>query len=203
MFLGACLQVVISMLRVEQGSSEFRLAGQITSMRTYLADIGSALTIDDISEATRLHLEALGVKSFYIAVYDKPVTHRKEEPWTEPEGSQLIIGYHNGTSITQSKRRMRINRGQLLPSVYATGKKLRAMIVCSLYFRDEIIGFMMIDQTDITREIYDILAGNVSASLKTAALFKAREDSEKNCSKYCISLNNQIHSSRRFRRLMN
>lgn len=52
------------------------------------------------------------------------------------------------------------------------------MIVCSLYFRDEIIGFMMIDQTDITREIYDNLAGNVSASLKTAALFKAREESE-------------------------
>ena len=70
-FFGECLQVVISMLRVEQGSSEFRLAGQITSMRTYLADIGSALTIEDISEATRLHLEALGVKSFYIAVYDK------------------------------------------------------------------------------------------------------------------------------------
>ena len=177
-FLGECLQVVISMLRVEQGSSEFHLAGQITSMRTYLADIGSALTIEDISEATRLHLEALGVKSFYIAVYDKPVTHRKEEPWTEPEGAQLIIGYHNGTNIAKSKRSTRIRRGQLLPYAYAAGKKPRSMIVCSLYFRDEIIGFMMIDQTDITREIYDILAGNVSASLKTAALFKAREESE-------------------------
>lgn len=177
-FLGSCLQVVISMLRVEQGSAEFRLTGQITSMRTYLADIGSALNIDDIGEATRVHLTALGVRSFYIAVYEKPVSHLKGEPWTEPECAHLIIGYHNRTNITQNKRSKRIGTAQLLPPVYAAGRTPRIMIVCSLYFRNEIIGFMMIDQTDITRESYDILAGNVSASLKTAALFEARESSE-------------------------
>ncbi len=174
-FLGSCLQVIISMLQVEQGSSEFRLTGQITSMRTYLADIGSALTIDDIGDATRTHLTALGVKSFYIAVYDKPVIHRKGEQWKEPSSAYLIIGYHNGSLIPKRKR---ITGGRLLPQVYSKGKKTRFMIVSSLYFREEIIGFMMIDQTDITREIYDILAGNVSASLKTAALFEAREASE-------------------------
>ncbi len=178
-FLGSCLQVVISMLQVEQGMSEFRLVDQIASMRTYLADIGSALTIDDISEATLAHLTALGVRSFYIAIYDRPVIHKRGDPWTEPDCAHLVIGYHNGRSITGSRRSKLIRQGRLLPQCYAAGKKPRFMIASSLHFRDEIIGFMMIDQTDITREIYDILVGHISTALKTAALFAEREASEK------------------------
>jgi diguanylate cyclase (GGDEF)-like protein len=178
LFLGSCLQIVVSMIRVEQGRTQFHLMDQITDMRTYLGSMGSALTLEDIGVITKTQLTGLGVKSFYIALYDKPVTRKRGEPWIGPEYSRVVIGYRKGQEITGKMKNKKIRRELLLPPEASGSREPSAMIICGIHFRNEIMGYMMIDMTDITLEIYDILTGHISSSLKTASLFEEREASE-------------------------
>lgn len=179
LFLSSCFQTVLSLVRAEQGKRQFFLANQVTLMRTYLGTMASALDVEDVMAAARDQFRGIGVTSFFIVQYDAITQRERGADWAEPGAARLVFGYLDGEEVPRRFRGAPIDGGELLPRELLAAGGCRELIASSLHFMTDVIGYMVIDHNDVTRELYDILSGHVSSSLKTAFLFAEREESER------------------------
>jgi GAF domain-containing protein len=92
-----------------------------------------------------------------------------------PEWSSLILA-HDEERRTELETGGRVfPSGQLIPGGVSGGKRRRAVVVKSLYFRDNQLGFVVFEMGPREGTVYEVLRGQISSALHAARLVQQVE----------------------------
>ena len=137
-----------------------------------LRTIGQALiaTFDmaKLRDILTRQLPALGIPSCYLSLY--------ENPQAPTEKARLILAYdHNGQIELDDKR---FPSEQLAPHELLACKKRYTMVVTSLYFEENQLGFALFEMGPLDGATYGTLRGQISSALRGALLLQERQRAE-------------------------
>lgn len=136
--------------------------------------------IDKLMYTIEKELPSLGINSCYISFFDKPQNYSSKDK--DPlEWARLIFAYNNGPIEIGDSDRMYIS-SELLPETLRVKGKRYSLLIESLFFGNEIFGFIIFDSDTAKGLVYSTLSGQISSSIKGALIFKDQKKTEKKLS---------------------
>ena len=145
---------------------------QIRQYNQVLRMIGQALiTTFDMNRLRGIltkQLPALGIPSCYLSLY--------ENPQAPTEEARLILAYDHDGQIEPNDERFPSR--QLAPPRLLARKKRYTMVVTSLYFEENQLGFALFEMGPSDGATYGTLRGQISSALRGALLLQERQLTE-------------------------
>ena len=139
-----------------------------------LRTIGQALIatfdIAKLREILTKQLPALGIPSCYLSLY--------ENPQAPSEKARLILAYDHTAPTEWESENERFPSHQLAPQQLLAHKPRYTMIVNSLYFEDNQLGYALFEMGPADGATYDTLRGQISSALRGALLSHERQLAE-------------------------
>ncbi len=140
---------------------------QIEHQNQALRNIGQALittfNVDRLADVLAERLPDLGIKSCYLALYEKPAD--------SVEWSKLVLAYTDGRRANLPAAGLRFPSRHLVPVDLLPARRY-SLLVEPLYFQTEPLGFVVFEVGPRNGDIYEVLRGHISSALKGALLFK-------------------------------
>lgn len=133
------------------------------SLRFFNSEIDLTIDIDEQLKILSKYLKQLNMKSCYIALY--------EDPNRPHERSRLIYYYKNGKQMDVSGLPS-FPTSALVPEGYFVDDRRFTAIVESLYFGDELIGYIILDFITWELDIYNRIRSQISSSFKKSFFIK-------------------------------
>jgi len=179
------LQAQIMVGEVMQRSQALREL-KTRQRRRILSDIGTALAtnfeVKDLREILSRELPQLGISRGFISLYENPYPY--QYPERSPEWSRLVVGFDE--EDPESDQKYNFNpEGQrflsrlLVPSEYLNKTRQYNLIVVSLYFQNEQIGFAVFEEGPRDGMVYELLQSQISSVLKGALLLQQAQQARK------------------------
>lgn len=130
-----------------------------------LAETGEALLstpdVPGLAKTVAERLPALGIRSGYLALY---------EPGERPSPqSRLILAYDGSDVVTDGRS---FPSEELIPASVTRGSIPRPYVIEPLFFKDEELGFAVLELGPTEGVIYEALRDQVSGALKSALLLE-------------------------------
>ena len=144
-----------------QGERQAAVLSQIGSLLSRTSE--EAALMDAIADG----LSRVGVRSCYLSLYDEG----QEIP---PESSRLILAYER-TGRVDIGEGIRFPSQDLVPKGLLPTNRRYNLLVLSLFFQYEQIGFIVFEMGRRVREVYENLRHQISSSLKGALLIRGLE----------------------------
>jgi signal transduction histidine kinase len=149
-----------------------------------LSQIGSTLSSTSeeaaLMDAIADGLSRVGVSSCYLSLYD-------EEQEMPPESSRMILAYEK-TGRVDIGEGIRFPSRDLVPKGLLPGNRRCNLLVLSLFFQHEQIGFIVFEMGQRVQKVYEILRHQISSSLKGALLVRGLEEAERALEKKAAEL---------------
>jgi signal transduction histidine kinase len=140
-----------------------------------LSQIGSELSRTSeeaaLMDALADGLPRVGVRSCYLALYDEG----QEMP---PESSRLILAYER-TDRVDIGEGVRFPSQDLVPKGLLPKDRRYNLLVLSLFFQHEQIGFIVFEMGQRVQKAYENLRHQISSALKGALLIRGLEQAER------------------------
>jgi methyl-accepting chemotaxis protein len=133
-----------------------------------LSEIGQELITtfdqDKLKQVLTRELPLLGIPGGYLALYETP-----DDPtaW-----AQLILAYHEQGRIDIASKEQRFPSSQLLPAGMKSREHPLHAVIEPLYFREQQIGFVILEAGSREGDIYETLRAQLSSALKGAQLLQ-------------------------------
>jgi signal transduction histidine kinase/DNA-binding LacI/PurR family transcriptional regulator len=163
---------------------------QITKYNQVLRTIGQALiaTFDmaKLRDILNKQLPALGIPSCYLSLY--------ENPQVPTENARLILTYDHTGQIEQESGKAPFPSSQLVPHGLLANKKRYTMVVTSLYFEENQLGFALFEMGPSDGATYDTLRGQVSSALQGALLLQERQLAEEALAQAYAKVEEQVEA---------
>jgi len=133
-----------------------------------LSDINQQLsaTIDgqELLDILETALPQLDIPACYISLYEDP---------DQPTGlSRMVMAYNELGSIKLDPSESIFPSRNLIPAQIPIDDRAYSLIVEPLYFRNDQLGFALIEADPKQEEVYEILRGQISGALKRTRLAK-------------------------------
>jgi signal transduction histidine kinase/DNA-binding LacI/PurR family transcriptional regulator/AraC-like DNA-binding protein len=142
--------------RLIQADDKLHILGEISqslSVTTSQADL-----IDVLERSLRL----LNIPSCYLFLYENPA---------EPVGlARFVFAYENHCRVPIEAENAVFPNYQLLPPGLLSDKDLHDLVVEPIFFREDQLGYAVFEANPREEAIYEILGGQISASLKRTLL---------------------------------
>lgn len=122
-------------------------------------------------------LPQLGIPGCYLALYEdaRPYSSYLQPP---PEWSQMVLACNENGRIPLEPNRQRFLTRHLVPEGVLPGDRRYTMMIEALYFRDEQIGFVLLERGPLEGNVYEVLRGQIASALKGASLLRAHTQAE-------------------------
>ncbi len=151
---------------------------QTQTLRQISRELVTTFDVAELTDVLARELPQLGIERCYLALYENP---------QKPTGrSRLILAYDARGRVDLDVDERVFSSGKLAPiDLLARHRSDRpySLVVESLHFREEQIGFVLFEVGPRDGTIYEVLSRQISSSLKGALLFdetrKARAAAEK------------------------
>ncbi len=152
----------------------FREKRQERRLQAFEAALSTTFNVQGVLDVIRQGLPRLGILGSYLVLYDADSNAADGQPYRFPdplpEWSRLILAY--GDDIySPDPDGIRFPSQQLLPEQVLPQDRRYAMVVESLYFREEQIGFALFEVGPRDGKLYDVLRLQISNALHGALLF--------------------------------
>jgi diguanylate cyclase (GGDEF)-like protein len=122
-------------------------------------------------------LKEMGLRSFYVFLYEKAVIHKITTDWTFPDQITLTISYSDMMGFADLSGITMPVTSILDRTMYP--KEERYVLVTSpLFYMNEQIGFLVCEPNLNDIYLFESLVVEISCALKLAALMKARQGIE-------------------------
>lgn len=145
-----------------------------------LHEIGQSLiTMFDVEKLMDLIAEGitrLGIPSGYVALFEEPRPYRF--PQSPPEWSRLLLACNENERFTLEPDGLRFRSRELLPAQFFPQNRRYTMMVEALHFRNEQIGFALLEAGPPEGHVYETLRAQISNGLKGTFLSKAQKEAE-------------------------
>lgn len=154
-----------------------------------LSQIGQAVmtTLDtaELMGVIAQELPRLGIPSGYLSLYQNP-----DAPTAE---ARLILAFNETGRIAMEVEGRPFPAWQLLPTGMLPAQRRYSMIILPLYFRQDQLGFMLLEISLPDTTAYELLRGQISSALKGALLLQARQEAEKALAKALAEVEQQVN----------
>jgi signal transduction histidine kinase/DNA-binding LacI/PurR family transcriptional regulator len=139
-----------------------------------LRTIGQALiaTFDmaKLRDILTRELPALDIPSCYLSLYT--------DPQAPPETARLIFAYDQGHQVELEPHAEYFRSSELVPQHRLARKQRYTMVVTSLYFEENQLGFALFEMGPSDGATYGTLRGQISSALRGALLLHERQLAE-------------------------
>lgn len=114
------------------------------------------------------HLPRLGIRSCYLSLYDNP---------SQPAGwARLVFAYNEAGRIALEPGGRRFPSQELVPDNLLPCERAYVLMVESLYFGDQQLGFVVFEVGPRDGHVYSALRGQISSALRGALLVEANRE---------------------------
>jgi signal transduction histidine kinase/DNA-binding LacI/PurR family transcriptional regulator/AraC-like DNA-binding protein len=140
----------------------WRSAQRVGILRQVEAALFTTVDINEVITILVNALARLNIRQCYLVLYEDPA---------QPTGwARLVLAYRNGRRERIESSGIRFPATQLLPQGWISSARRFSMVLESLHFREEQIGFIIFEteppETDLEGIIYDILQTQLSIAMK-------------------------------------
>lgn len=148
---------------------------QIERQNWLLHDIGQSLLtmfdLEGLMDTIATRLPQLGIPGCYLVLYDdtRPYAH----PQALPEWSRLMLAYNQNGRLPLPPEGQPFLTRELLPAGILLADKGCTIIIEPLYFREEQLGFVMMESGPKKGNVYELLRRQLSSAVKGALLLQA------------------------------
>ncbi|MBN2533319.1 MAG: substrate-binding domain-containing protein [Spirochaetales bacterium] len=157
----------------EMGKASYQMFRDINYTKKFLVSGMNFISTLDIAELMNILIEELqsfGVQKCYLVLYENPPAFTY--PQTPPQWSRLILAYDMNGRIELPPEGLLFQTRSLVPEGFLKKHDRLRMVMEALYFRDEQIGFWLIDSYIKNEKLYPILTVQIASSLHGALLLK-------------------------------
>ncbi len=119
----------------------------------------------------------LGIPSCYLVLYESARPYRYPQP--PPQWSRLVMAYNENGRVPLPPDGQRFLTRHLLPKDTLPTDRRYTMMIVPLYFREEQMGFVLLERGPKEGIVYELLRGQLSSALKGALLLQAHQQAEK------------------------
>ncbi len=142
--------------QVLQADEKLHVLGEISQ------GLSVVTNLDELTDVLERSLELLNIPRCYLSLYENPL---------EPEGlARFIFAYENHRRVPVEPHGRVFPARQLLPPGLLTLERQHSLVVEPLFFRDDQLGYAIFEADPLEEAIYEILGGQISASLKRTIL---------------------------------
>lgn len=160
-----------------QAANRFRQERKMTIGRSMMQRMTSVISIKELTELLIEDLPRFGITCAHLVVYKDIIIHKREEKWKQPDQLQLVMGYDsNNNSDAISPELFASDR--ILPDRAYPEDRLYKKVISPLYFREEQLGYMVLETKRIHTNLFETLTNQIAAAMKTALLFKQQEETQ-------------------------
>jgi diguanylate cyclase (GGDEF)-like protein len=148
-------------------------------LREVLYKLSSIVYIEDFIDSLYLNLPSIGIKTFYLSVYEKEWKHQKVSNWNTPKTMRFIAGMRDGVPLPEvAFANKEFDSGLLIPDFLPPDPKRRSLVVYPLFFREAHYGTIIYELTQENGFVYETLSTQISGILKAVMLYHAKERAE-------------------------
>ncbi len=142
--------------QVLQADEKLHSLGEISQSLSVVASIA------DLTDALESSLALLNIPRCYLFLYEDPLN---------PEGmARFIFSYENHHRVFFDPQGQALPAKQLVPDDLLTTSRHHGLVVEPLFFREDQLGYAIFEANPQEEAIYEILGGQISASLKRTIL---------------------------------
>ncbi|GAB6089111.1 diguanylate cyclase domain-containing protein [Spirochaeta dissipatitropha] len=159
-----------------QAANRFRMEKNMTIGRAMMQRMTSIISMQELTELLKEDLPRFGITCAHLVAYEDIIVHKRGEDWKQPERLQMVMGYDSsnpGDILPVSFKPIRI-----LPDSVYPDKRLYQKVISPLYFREEQLGYMVLETKRIHTNVFETLTNQIAAAMKTALLFKQQEETQ-------------------------
>jgi anti-anti-sigma regulatory factor len=182
----------------------FRTEQQMQLLREIEQALIATFNVETLVGVLAEGLPRLDIPSCYLALYENPQSYQYPQP--APEWSRLMLAYNDEVNTTHSNNaqqpndRMVLESGgrrvpsrQLGPPEIWTQDRAFSLVVESLYFQENQIGFVLFAVGPHKNgNVYAALRGEISSALKGALLLQEREEAKAKVEKAYAEVEQQV-----------
>jgi len=141
--------------------------------RNFMRMIFDARTFEQLSQLLTTELENLGIQSFYLSCFDRPVSHTEKSLWHAPTTCKLINAYDLGKYNKYSEELCDYNSTLVLPDKYLPKDRRFSLVVESLYLSGDQLGRICYEWSIKDSEMLSnlMLNGQISAAIKNIHMY--------------------------------
>lgn len=153
---------------------------QIERQNWALHEIGQSLItmfdLEGLMDTIATRVPELGIPGCYLVLYEgtRPYTH----PPSPPEKSRLMMAYNENGRIPLPAEGQPFLTSQLLPAGILPSDRQYTMIIEPLYFREEQLGFVVLESGPKEGNVYELLRRQLASAVKGALLLQAHRQAE-------------------------
>lgn len=157
-----------------QAYHEFVYAQQMQILREIEANLSTAFNLDTLVSVLTEGLPRLGIHSGYLSLYENANKYDYLDP--APIWSRLILALREDECIELQKDGVRFRTRQLTPEGWLLPEHQYNFLVIPLYYRDEQLGFLLLEIGPEDETIYRTLQIQIASALHGISLIKRIED---------------------------
>lgn len=150
----------------------WQAAQYVAVLREVESALFIAINMDELIAILANALPRLYIQQCYLALYEDPA---------QPTGwARMLLAYRNGQREEIDASGIRFPASQLLPEGWIPTGRRFSIVIESLYFREEQIGFLIFEaeppETALEGVIYDMLQTQLSSAMKNIHLRQELQD---------------------------
>jgi len=131
-----------------------------------LGEISQSLSVvtslSELTDVLERSLALLDIPCFYLFLYEDPLN---------PEGlARFVFSYEDHRRVFFNPQGQTFSSKRLLPENFLTPDRQHSLVVEPLFFREDQLGYAIFEANPQEEAIYEILGGQISASLKRTIL---------------------------------
>ncbi len=150
-----------------QGYLDYAKGQQLNELLRIRQVVSGAQDLKELVGVLVNELSTLGIQNCYLALY--------EDPQQPLQGARYALAYDEGHRYMEVEGRLFSPSWKFPPIAFQSGendaqKEPRSLIVYPLYFRDDQLGFMILDARTLQGTVHQVLCEQVSSALKSVLL---------------------------------
>lgn len=166
--------VVDQMARQAQEARLIRTKQIVRRMSDLGGDLLTTFHVDGILDVLARQLPRLGIPRCYLALYEETDTYRHPQP--PPEWARLVLGYTEQGRLEIQPERPPFPSRWLLPPDNPPTQRPSVMVVTSLDFQNQLLGFIVFEDQLEEKLLYRDLKLQISSALQGALLVQRLQE---------------------------
>jgi diguanylate cyclase (GGDEF)-like protein len=171
--------LVAEMTQLKNGIYKVETERHILLLSDVIQRLISILHLEELIRSVCNEMPRLGIKSSYISMYNDVVQHEKGKKWKMPEWSKLIMAYNENGRISLNEDKTNFLSRNMVPSGLFPKNRRFTFVMKPLFLLEDQFGFIIFELGSRDGSIYETLRLQISSSIKSSLLVRARNYAER------------------------
>jgi len=157
------------------------------SLNNIATNFSNTYEISEIFHLLEKSLKELEINDCYLAIYANPSSHKNK--------SNLVFAYENNERLKIDEKGIIFKSIEILPKKILIRKKRLNVVMKSIYFRNNQIGYIIFDSNSFNVNIFEAFTTQISAAIQGTIIINDRKKIEDDLRKSEERFRNMVETS--------